>query len=105
MSNLAVLASVIILSSGSGVNVPDMGLVSGASVKPVIAANNALGTARVDDSTIQSAVDVINEARKAVKVNERRNRYKPGIQDRVVEKEKTKSDRVLIMGGKEAFPM
>ncbi|MDZ4836059.1 MAG: hypothetical protein SGJ27_19960 [Candidatus Melainabacteria bacterium] len=104
MSNLAVLASVIILSSGSVGNVPEMGLSNGESVKPVVAVNT-FGSAKVGDSTIQSAVDVIIEARKAVKVNERRNRMKPGIQDRVVEREKTKSDRVMIMGGKEAFPM
>ncbi len=102
MSNLAILASAIILSSG-GFNLPAMDSVSDA-VKPVVAVNT-FGSAKVGDSTIQSAVDVINEARKAVKVNERRNRIKPGIQDRVVEKEKAKSDRVMIMGGKEAFPM
>lgn len=105
MSNLVVLASAIILAGGSGVNVPEMGLVNANSTKPVVAVNSAYGSAAVGDSTIQSAVDVINEARKAVKVNERRNRYKPGIQDRVVEKDKSKSDRLLIMGGKEAFPM
>ena len=105
MSNLVILASAIILSGGSGVNVPEMGLINADSPKAVVAVNNTLGSVGVGDSTIQSAVDVINEARKAVKVNERRNRYKPGIQDRVVEKDKSKSDRLLIMGGKEAFPM
>lgn len=105
MSNLVVLASAIILTSASGVNVPSMGIVNTVAPAHVVAVNNTFDASRVGDSTVQTAVDVLNEARKAIKVNERRNRYKPGIQDRVVEKAKTKSDRVLIMGGKEAFPM
>src|SRR5262245_40338295 len=98
MSNLAVLASVIILSNGG---MPAVGVANVEPAKTVVAVNN-FGTAQVGDSTIQTAVDILNEARKAVKINERRNRMKPGIQDRVVEKTKIKSDKMMIMGGKEA---
>lgn len=101
MSNLAALASVILLSgSGTGM-IPAAGV---TTLDTPVVAISSIGPA-VGDETIQTAVDILNEARKAVKVNERRNRMKPGIQDRVVEKKKVRSDKVLIMGGKEAFPM
>ncbi|MBX3138051.1 hypothetical protein KF707_17620 [Candidatus Obscuribacterales bacterium] len=103
MSNLAILASVIMLSSSG--SVPSAaGIVSDAPTPVVASAVNTL-PAQAGDDTIQTAVDILNEARKAVKINDRRNRMKPGIQDRVVKQEKTKTDKMLIMGGKDAFPM
>jgi len=101
MSNLAILASVILLSNVG--SVPAAAGISTESTPVVASAVNTFSPAKVGDSTIETAVDILTEARKAVKVNERRNRMKPGIQDRVVEKEH--SNKMLIMGGKEAFPM
>lgn len=103
MSNLAILASVVLLSS-SGTVPSASGIVTDAPAPVVASAVNTF-PATAGDDTIQSAVEILNEARKAVKINERRNRMKPGIQDRVVKQEKIKSDKVMILGGKEAFPM
>ena len=103
MSNLAILASVILLSS-SGTVPSAAGIVNDAPAPVVASAINTF-PAQGGDDTIQTAVDILNEARKAVKINERRNRMKPGVQDRVVKEEKVKSDKVLILGGKDAFPM
>lgn len=103
MSNLAILASVIMLSSSGSVPAA-AGIVSDAPTPVVASAVNTF-PAQAGDETIQSAVDILVEARKAVKINERRNRMRPGIQDRVVKQEKSKADKMLILGGKDAFPM
>ncbi len=103
MLKIAAIASLVILSNGftKVAQVPQ--------VKPqnaqLILAHGAVSPSKLADTALQNPVDILNEAKKALNINDRRNQMKPGIQDRVVEKEKKKHDKVLIMGGAEAFPM
>jgi hypothetical protein len=110
MSKVLVLASLVALNS---TNPPEQGLRSYQAEPqdiPYIALNS-FGPTKVADSAIENAVELLREARKAIQLNERRNRMKPGVDEKVVKKEKAKtekrevSDKTLILGGKEAFPM
>ncbi len=102
MSNLAVIAS-LVLFSGGGNSADVTKMVTTQASGPVTITASATPV-RVESGT-ESASEILDEAQKAISIQQRRDKMEPGIQDRVVKKEKTKTDKVLILGGKEAFPM
>lgn len=104
MTNIAAIASLVVLSSCPS-NAADISNASVSHAKPPVMLTLNSVPAKVNDETVQSAVDVLMEAKKALSKHDRRKHIKPGIPDRVVEKEKKSSDKVLILGGAEAFPM
>ncbi len=101
MSNLAVIASLVLFSSGYSADVAKMVTTKSSASTTMTASATPV---RVE-SGIESASELLDEAQKAISVQQRREKIEPGIQDRVVKKEKSKTDKVLILGGKEAFPM